>query len=58
MRMKGVEDLVDGVVGAVERAVFVEGGGLEGKEERGGDALVDGVFGDVDEEEGKHAVGC
>jgi hypothetical protein len=51
-------DLVNGVVGAVEGAIFVEWGGLEGKEERGGDALVDGVLGDVDEEKREHAVGC
>lgn len=48
-------DLVDGVVGGVEGAVFVEGGGGEWEEQRWGYALVDGVFGDVDEEEGEHA---
>ena len=50
-------DLVDGVVGAVEGAVLGEGGRGEGKQEGRRDALVDGVFGDVDEEEGEHAGG-
>lgn len=49
-------DLVDCVVGAVKGAVFVKGGGVEGKEQGGRNALVDGVLGDVDEEEGQHAV--
>lgn len=51
--------LVDEAVGGVEGAVGVEGvgGGFEVEEEGGGYALVDGVFGDVDKEEGKHAVG-
>ena len=31
-----------------------EGGLLKGKEEGGGDALVDGVFGYVDKEEREH----
>ena len=54
----GEEDaeLVDGVVGWVEGAVLGEGCLVEGKEEGRRDALVDGVFGDVDEEEGEHAV--
>lgn len=34
-----------------------EGGGGEGEEEGGGHALVYGVFGYIDEEEGEHAVG-
>ena len=52
----GDEDprLVDGVVGGVEGAVVREGGGGEGEEEGGGYALVDRVFGDVDQEEGEH----
>jgi hypothetical protein len=49
-------DLIDGLVGAVEGAVLGEGGRGEGEEEGGGDALIYGVFGDVDEEEGEHAV--
>ena len=48
-------DLVDGVVGWVEGAELGEGRVAEGEEQGGTDALVDGVFGDVDEEEGKHA---
>ncbi|MCJ1388474.1 hypothetical protein MMC18_001321 [Xylographa bjoerkii] len=57
-RGAGEEDagLVDELVGGVEGAVGGEGGGGEGEEERGGHALVDGVFGDVDEQEGEHAV--
>jgi len=56
----GDEDagLVDGVVGGVEGAVVGEGGGGEGEEEGGGHALVYGVFGYVDEEEGEHAAVC
>lgn len=49
-------DLVNCVVGAVEGAVFVEGRGVEGEEEGGCDALVYGVFGNVDKEKGEHAV--
>ena len=58
-RGAGDEDaeLVDGGVGGVERAVACEGGAWEWEEEGWCDALVDGVFGDVDEEEGEHAVG-
>lgn len=53
----GDEDagLVDGVVGWVEGAVVLEGGGGEGEEQGWGDALVDCVFGYVDEEEWEHA---
>lgn len=50
-----VEEVVEGVefaVGAEGRVVRVLAG--EGKEKRGGDALVDCVLSDVDEEEGKH----
>ena len=49
-------DLVDEGVGGVEGTVRGKWGGGEGKEEGWGDALVDGVFGNVDEEEGEHAV--
>ena len=58
-RGTGNEDakLVDGGVGGVERAVACEGRVGEREEEGWRDALVDGVFGDVDEEEGEHAVG-
>lgn len=54
----GEEDagLVDGGVDWIERAVVREGCGRKGEEKRGRHALVDGVFCDVDEEEGKHAV--
>ena len=53
-RGAGEEDaeLVDGAVGGVEGAIVFEGGRGKGKEEGGGDTLVDGVFGDVDEEAG------
>ena len=51
-------DLIDRIVGAVEGAVFVEWAGFQGEEKRRGDALVDGVFGNVHEEEGKHATSC
>ena len=56
----GDEDagLVDGAVDGVELPVLGEGGGAaQGEEEGGGYALVDGVFGYVDQEEGEHAVG-
>lgn len=54
--------LVDCGVGGVEVAEVGEWGGGRGgagggggrEEERGGDGLVDGVFGDVDEQEGEH----
>ena len=46
--------MVEQVVGGVELAVAGKWGGGEGEQERGGDALVYGVFGDVDEEEGEH----
>lgn len=49
-------DLVDCVVGWVGVAVAVEGHFGEREEECGGDALVDGVFANVDKEEGEHAV--
>ena len=57
-RGAGDEDaeLVDGGVGGVERAVACEGRVGEREEEGWRDALVDGVFGDVDEEEREHAV--
>ena len=56
----GEEDacLVDGGVGWVEGAVGGERGcGREGEEEDRMDALVDGVFCYVDEEEREHAGG-
>lgn len=37
---------------------MVERAGGEGEEEGRRDALVDGVFGDVDEDEREHASGC
>ena len=45
-------DLVNCVVGTVKGTVFVEWGGIEGKEQGGCNALVDSVLGNVDEEEG------
>ena len=50
-------DLVEEAIGWVEGAVVVERGGGEGEEEVGDEGGVDGVFGDVDEEEGDHAEG-
>ena len=55
-------ELVDCVVGWVEIAKVFEWGArgrgvcgwVRAKEEGGGDALIDGVFGNVDEEEGEH----
>lgn len=44
-------------VGGVEGAEGGEGGGREGEEEYGEETEVDGVFGEVDEEEGEHAMG-
>jgi hypothetical protein len=41
-------ELVEEGVHGVELAVLCEGGVFYGEEERGGDALVDGVFCDVD----------
>jgi len=49
--------LVEEGVGWVEGAGGGEGGGGEGEEEYGEEAQVDGVFGEVDEEEGEHAMG-
>jgi len=49
-------DLVDGAIRAVEGAIFGKGGGGEGEEESGCDALINGVLGNVDKEEGEHAV--
>lgn len=46
--------LVDGVVGRVECTVVSEWGGGEGEEESWCDALVDGVFGDVDQQQREH----
>lgn len=45
-------ELVDGVVGDVGVAVVLEGHVFDGEEEGRRDALVDGVFCDVDQEEG------
>ncbi len=47
-------DLVEEAVHGVEVAVVGEGGAGEREEEGGGYPLVDGVFGDVNEEEGEH----
>lgn len=47
-------ELVEERVEGVEGAVGCEGCGGQGEEERWGYALVYGVFGDVDEEEGEH----
>jgi hypothetical protein len=47
-------DLVEEGVGGVEVAVGAEGGGGKWEEEGGCHALVDGVFGNVDEEEREH----
>lgn len=47
-------ELIDCTVGWVEGAKVLEGGGIEGEEESWGYALVDGVFGHVDEEEREH----
>ena len=54
----GEEDagLVDGAVDGVEGAVVCEWRGVDGEEEGGCHALVYGVFGNVDEDEGEHAV--
>lgn len=49
--------MVEERVGWVEGARGGEGGGGEGEEEYGEEAEVDGVFGEVDEEEGEHAMG-
>lgn len=47
--------MVEEVVEGVELPVSGERDpGTERVEEGGGDALVDGVFGDIDEEEGEH----
>jgi hypothetical protein len=48
-------DLVDGVIGAVERAVLGEGARVEWEEQGWRYALVNCIFGNVDEEEGQHA---
>jgi hypothetical protein len=47
-------ELVESLVGDVEVAELGEGDLLKGEEERGGDSLVDGVFGPIDKEEGEH----
>jgi len=49
-------DLVDGAIGAIEGAVFVERRGFEREEQSRRDALVDSVLGDVDKKEGQHTV--
>ena len=49
-------DLVEGVVGRVEGAEMLEWGTGQGEEQRGRNTLIDGVFGNVDEEEWEHAV--
>ena len=57
----GDEDagLVDEAVGWIEGTVGVEGGGggFYVEEEGGSYTLIDGILGDVDEEEWKHAIG-
>ena len=50
-------DLVEEVVGRVEGAVMFERGRREGKEQHRVEAEIDGVFGDKDEEKGKHTSG-
>ena len=50
-------DLINGIVGAVKGAVLIKGGRLEGEEQRGRDALVDCVLGNVDEEKRQHTRG-
>ena len=47
-------DLVKEVVEGVKLAICGERRGCEREEERWGDALVDGVFGNIYQEEGKH----
>lgn len=47
--------LVDGVVCWVEAAVLAEGGLVWWEEERWRDDLVDGIFGDVQDQEWYHA---
>ena len=46
--------LVEEGVEGVEGAIGCERSGLQREEESRGDALVDAVFGDVDEQEGEH----
>jgi hypothetical protein len=51
-------DLVDGVVGGVEGPVLFKGAGVEGEKQGRRHALVDGIFGNVDEEQREHAGWC
>ncbi len=55
-RRRGTRDedagLVDGVVGRVEGTIVSEGAFFQGEEKGRCNALVYGVFGDVDQEEG------
>ena len=55
-RKRGARDedaeLVDGVVGRVEGTVLFERSFVQGEEKSGRDALVDGILGHVDKEEG------
>lgn len=46
--------LVKEAIEGVEGAVLVEGTLVEGKQQRRGHALVDGILGDVDEKKGQH----